>query len=538
MRLDRLVIASAILLAGFPASESTAQKSSGIPTGLILSAPRVDSITEPELAAHLQFLASDLMKGRDTASPEIRIAADYLATRLAMFGAEPTGDLNDEGETTYFAKFPLTYVTPSAEETTITFRASNEDSEDQTYLVLEDFQLLPFRLGVGDYTGDLVFGGYGRTGSDGEPNDFEGLDVQDKIIIVVDGDPAEAENEGQESRSRSSTRNLISRQREYHELGAKAVIFIHPFEDDAEEVVPYSETRGMAARVFGRRSLNRGSRSSLVPVLFIEDPIRDAIDEIVGLSDDPTKPRELRGIELTFSYGAEVEEVLDNNVIGLFPGSDDELKDEVVIFSAHYDHIGVRNGEVYNGADDNGSGTSALLEIAEAISLGQRPRRSIAFLWVSGEELGLLGSAWWADHMTLPDNYEIVANINMDMVSRNDPNLISATPSPDHPDYSTLIPAAITAAETEGMTVEFNADQYYARTDSYNFAVKDIPIIFFFAGTHPDYHGEGDEFDKTDTSKATRVARLSYRLGWAVAQADEAPVEIAAPSTVAAEEGE
>src|SRR5690606_19620154 len=135
-------------------------------------------------------------------------------------------------------------------------------------------------------------------------------------------------------------------------------------------------------------------------------------------------PKPLEGTRARFAFAAEVERIDDRNVIGLFPGSDDDLKHEVIIFSAHYDHVGVINDEIHNGSDDNASGTSALLEIAQAFGEGPRPRRSVAFLWVSGEEKGLLGSKWWSEHMTLPEGFEIVANINMDMVSRNDPGRV------------------------------------------------------------------------------------------------------------------
>ena len=217
----------------------------------------------------------------------------------------------------------------------------------------------------------------------------------------------------------------------------------------------------------------------------------------------------------------------DRNVLGFFPGSDPEKKKEVIIFSAHYDHVGVDSkGEIYNGSDDNASGTSSLLEIAEAFGQGSKPARSIAFLWVSGEEKGLLGSEWFANHQSLPANSKIVADINLDMVSRNDPKKIGITPSPRHRQYNSLVPAAQAMCKAEGMEAVFDADQYYGRTDSYNFASKGIPVIFFFAGVHADYHRPTDDFDKADLEKAARVARVAYRLGYQIAQTREAPKKI------------
>jgi hypothetical protein len=309
------------------------------------------------------------------------------------------------------------------------------------------------------------------------------------------------------------------------ERGALALLVVHSF--DAAEPRPYSESNPFAIRMFGRRSMTLGASSNdSTPLLFIEDHLRDSIDEIAALSEAPSEPRELEGARARFTFAADVETIKDRNVIGLFPGADDELKKEVIIFSAHYDHVGVVNDEIHNGSDDNASGTSALLEIAQAFSEGPTPRRSIAFLWVSGEEKGLLGSRWWSEHMTLPEGFKVVANINMDMVSRNDPNRVSITPSPEHPDYSTIIPAAVAALDAEAMQPDYDADQFYARTDSYNFAQKGIPIIFFFSGLHDDYHQPGDDVEKADVGKAVRIARSAYRLGWALAQADAPPSKI------------
>ncbi len=240
-----------------------------------------------------------------------------------------------------------------------------------------------------------------------------------------------------------------------------------------------------------------------------------------------SKPRLLNELRVKFKYAAKKVSKEDRNVIGLFPGTDPEKAKEVVIYSAHYDHVGVdEKGEIFNGSDDNASGTSALLEIAEAFGDGPRPARSVAFLWVSGEEKGLLGSHWFSDHMTLPDGYKIVADINLDMVSRNDGKTIGITPSDRHADYSTLIPAAQAAAKEEGLTTKFDADAFYFRTDSYNFARKGIPVIFFFCGVHEDYHRATDDVAKADFEKAARVARAAYRLGWQVAQDKDTPKKI------------
>ena len=287
-------------------------------------------------------------------------------------------------------------------------------------------------------------------------------------------------------------------------------------------------TQPMRLFGFGQPATTLGHAPGRLPTLMFAEPIRDLIVKATELTAD-TKPKALDGVRVRFKYTAKKELKEDRNVIGLFRGTDPEKAKEVVIYSAHYDHVGVdEKGEIFNGSDDNASGTSALLEIAEAFGDGPRPARSVAFLWVSGEEKGLLGSQWFSDHSTLPEGYKIVADINLDMVSRNDGKTIGITPSDKHADYSTLIPAARLAAKEEGLTTKFDADEFYFRTDSYNFARKGIPVIFFFCGVHEDYHRPTDDFAKADFEKAARVARAAYRLGWEVAQAKEAPKKIKA----------
>ena len=213
-------------------------------------------------------------------------------------------------------------------------------------------------------------------------------------------------------------------------------------------------------------------------------------------------------------------------MVGLFPGSDPEKKKEIVVYSAHYDHVGVdEKGEIFNGSDDNASGTSTLLEIAQAFGQGPRPARSVAFLWVSGEEKGLLGSHWFADHMNLPDGHKIVADINLDMVSRNDPKKIGVTPSPKHGDYNSLVPAAQASCQAEGMEVVFDADAVLLPHRQLQLRQQGHPLIFFFAGIHADYHRPTDDVEKADFEKAARIARAAYRLGWQAAQAQRGPEE-------------
>lgn len=213
------------------------------------------------------------------------------------------------------------------------------------------------------------------------------------------------------------------------------------------------------------------------------------------------------------------------NVVAILPGSDPALKDTYVVFSAHMDHVGVgqpdaKGDSIYNGADDDASGTSAVVEVAQAFASlpeAQRPKRSMVFLLVSGEEKGLLGSAWYADHPTVPLE-KIVANVNIDMIARNSPDTVVAIGN----EYSSLGPLVASIARQRpelGFTVVpdlWPEERFFFRSDHFNFARKEIPAIFFFAGVHADYHKPSDEIDTVDTDKAARIAKLVYYLADAI----------------------
>lgn len=226
---------------------------------------------------------------------------------------------------------------------------------------------------------------------------------------------------------------------------------------------------------------------------------------------------------------SEVEESFPPNVVAILPGSDPALRDEYVILSAHFDHVGVgrpvEGDSIYNGADDNASGTAGLLEVAKAFaSLPERPRRSIVFLHVSGEEHGLIGSRWYSDHPTVPIE-KVVANINVDMISRNAPDSIVVI-GKDYSDLGRLVDRVGAQQPQLGLAVAddiWPEERFFYRSDHYNFARLEIPSLFFFAGVHDDYHMPSDEVDSIDVDKAARVSRLIYYTVRAIADQQEHP---------------
>lgn len=217
------------------------------------------------------------------------------------------------------------------------------------------------------------------------------------------------------------------------------------------------------------------------------------------------------------------------NVVAVLPGSDSVLRATYVVFSAHFDHVGVGRPDasgdsIYNGADDDASGTAAILEVAEAFaSLPVAPARSLVFLAVSGEEHGLLGSRHFTDHPPVPID-RIVANINIDMIGRNAPDSIVVI-GQEFSSLGALVQSVAEQRSALGLTVSediWPEENFYFRSDHFNFARREVPSIFFFAGVHEDYHRPGDEVENIDSDKGARVARLVFWLGQAIA-ADAQP---------------
>ena len=217
------------------------------------------------------------------------------------------------------------------------------------------------------------------------------------------------------------------------------------------------------------------------------------------------------------------------NVVGMLEGSDPALKDEYIVLSAHMDHVGIGapvNGDsIYNGADDDASGTAAVLELAEALSQpGARPKRSVLFLTVSGEEHGLWGSAWFSEHPAAPMS-QIVADLNIDMIGRNWKDTIVAI-GKEHSDLGATLNRVNRAHPELGMRAIddiWPEENFYFRSDHYNFARKGVPVLFFFNGTHPDYHGPDDEPNRIDAEKESRIIRLVYLITQEVGNAPQRP---------------
>jgi hypothetical protein len=313
--------------------------------------------------------------------------------------------------------------------------------------------------------------------------------------------------------------------------GAAAIIVAVPLPDSVW---------AMMARFQSRPSSELSwEPSALPPVLTVRDPAiapvlaQQGLDlaTLRGAEEQAFKVHPLPRLHLTVNLArTATQSVSAPNVVGILEGSDPQLKNEYVVFSGHMDHVGVgrpdaRGDSIYNGADDDASGTTAVIELAEAFSrLAPRPKRSLIFLTVSGEERGLWGSGYFAARPPVPMS-QIVADLNSDMVGRNWKDTIVVI-GRQHSDLGQTL-ARVNSAHPE---LDMNAiddiwpeERFYFRSDHYNFARRGVPILFFFNGTHPDYHRPSDEPAKIDAEKESRIIKLVFYLGLEVANNSERP---------------
>jgi hypothetical protein len=473
------------------------------------AAAEATPVTAEAMRARISFLAADAMRGRDTPSPELEIAAEYLANEAQRLGLEPRG----EGGT-FYQRWPYSLYQLRADATRLGITGPRGT---QTLDLGRDF----FAVGApgGEIEGGVVFVGRDFAGA----AEAEGI-LRDRIALFV------LPGTGDRNWRMTRARQVAAAERG----GARAVIHVLDPAWSAAQIQQAAQQAARPGRLLGHPaplaqyhlSYAAAERLMAAADLSLEELWRRAADGDVqgimlpGITARAAAPRD------------RLEQAEPPNVVAVLPGRDPALRDEYIILSAHFDHVGVgtpMNGDsIYNGADDNASGTAALLEIARALSMlpeSERPRRSIAFLWVSGEEKGLLGSRWFSDNPTIPIE-QLVANINMDMIAgdRHRDSVVVIGK-----DYSTMgetvsrVIAGLPELNLIASDDIWPEQQFFYRSDQLNFMRKEIPSLFFFTGVHECYHRPCDTVDFIDSGKAARVSNLVFHTVRALADADERP---------------
>ena len=484
------------------------------------------TLDEKQLKVHLSILASDGFEGRETGEVGQRKAAAYLEAYYASLGFEGCNDGS------YFQMVPMTNTQIRGGEVVVL---------EDTLMLAEEFLLYP-GLDVTELKDEkITFVGHGvQTDSWNDYKKYKGggvvvmrsgepVDADGKSLLTEDGEPSEW------AESMSKKRELAQK------MGAKAVVVV--LEDEDFEMRKSRMKRWMLRK---STSLNRekDGEGTNLPTLFVSTTKADtwlAGSKVASLAEHNEvlangKPAKAAALNPTFEmnidqlrYSYEAE-----NVLAFLEGSDQEVKDEVIVVTSHYDHVGIIDGEIHNGADDDGSGTVTVMELAKQFmrlsEKGLSPRRSVLFMNVVGEEKGLLGSEWYADHPVFPLE-NTVANLNIDMIGRTD------EAHPDDPRYVYLIGADKLSSELHevseycnetftnlALDYTYNApddpNRFYYRSDHYNFAKNNIPVIFYFTGVHEDYHKPGDDADKILYPKMAEIGKLVFHTAWYLANMD------------------
>jgi len=492
------------------------------------------TITAADLKKHLIYIASDSMRGRDTGSPEQRVVAKYIANKFESYGLK--GVVGDDKS--YFQLVDLV----KRGWGDFYLKANDKKYNYLTDFISNSIAPIPKELSL-----ETIFVGYGIEEKDF--TDFKKVDVKNKIVVAFEGEPRLSN--GNYLISGTSEISKWSNDASWKEKmnlakskGAKGLLLIS--KQSIEDFEKTTKQRQTMMKRFGNARLGFREMSdpqgSDFAVLTISPKMAAEILKTTTMEFDTVKEKIIsakKSIDNLFKnqqVSLKIERTVDGietyNVLGYLEGTD--KKDEVLIITSHYDHIGVQDGKIYNGADDDGSGTVSVLEVAqafgEAAKNGQKPRRSILFMTVTGEEKGLLGSEYYVKHPVFP-LANTVCDINIDMVGRTDK---------DHEgkgDYIYVIGSDKLSSELHSALLEQNKkspinldfkfndpndpNRFYYRSDHYNFAKNKIPVAFFFNGVHDDYHQPTDDVEKIEFDKMEKRARLVFNLTWEIANREK-----------------
>jgi hypothetical protein len=469
------------------------------------------TITAEDMKRHLYIIASKEMEGRDTPSPGLEKAANYIESHFKSLGLVP----GNNGS--YRQYYPL------YKETMKDAAVSLNGNKLGVY---QDFQPLPGNYTANMRFGEVVFAGYGIVDGD-KRNDYKDLNVAGKLVMIVDGTPADYKPTG----GFSSPANVNSKMAAAMKQGASAILIV--YNNFPRKTPATSEGRWSMSGFKNSQSLFGFSISTEIAGIILKEDGKTLMGKIQsGAVASRTYKTE---IELGYESKVETEQV--SNVLGLLEGTD--KKDEYVVITSHYDHVGKRNDTtIFYGADDDGSGTTGILELAEAFvkakAAGKGPRRSILFMTVSGEEKGLWGSRYYSEHPVYPLEKTTV-DLNIDMIGRIGTDYLK---DKDSTNYLYIIGDDKLSSDLTPITDQVNntyfkmkldrkyndpkdPNRFYFRSDHYNFAEKGVPIIFYFNGTHADYHRPTDTPDKIHYPVMAKRTQLVFYTAWEMANRND-----------------
>lgn len=525
----------------------------------------LDAITEQAVMGQLEFLASDWTEGRSTGQPGAYMAADYIASLFKVYGLQPGGDVNT--------------IYPSREERRAGKRPTKERSFYQSFSLLEykngeehelalveqsasgertlNFALeTDFSIRASDVAASMevpvVFAGYGLRDKESGYDDFKGVDVKGKVILILSGYPGQDDPDSKAYKTLHSTFGRggwglrRAKSEVASELGAAGVIEVRPGYDISQNWAANLPFRYNSNNYEGEKP--RGSyyetRMKLPGTELSSSPVQISVSERVvnAILDESgvdletfargvkgsMKPasRELAGKKLKIRTTVDSKIIRARNVVGVLPGKDTT---EIIVIGAHYDHLGIHDGWIWNGADDNASGTVGVMTIAKAcMATGKKPEKTIVFCAWTGEEKGLLGSKYFADHPY--DDSKMLLNLNYDMISRDNKDdtlgvKCSMSYTKAYPVLEELTGKNIEAYKLN-LEVAFKpAAKPRGGSDHSSFSGKDIPIMYFMAGFPPEYHQPGDHINLINKAKMVDIIRVGYLNIWDLATTEWGPAK-------------
>jgi hypothetical protein len=449
-----------------------------------------ESITQDDLYSYLSVLASDSLEGRDTGTRGQKMAAEFIKNHFMEFGLE-----GPVGGSDYYQEFDLRQIKKGKAKVSI--KGKTYQSGDE--VLIYGKEVIPEMTKM-----DLVF-----IGSE-EVINYEELGPNTAVAFLFKG-----------------FQDMRGKVNEAKGLGVRVCFAI-----GSENKEEFDQFKDLYKNYFEGYQMSFKGKKEILTVFTHLDLVADAFGKSPGELKGTLDP----GVESTsikIMSKPAMARITTENVLGYLEGGD--KKEELIVITAHYDHVGIINGEVYNGADDDASGTSAIMEIAQAFTLakeaGFTPRRSLLFMAVTGEERGLLGSKYYSENPIFPLE-NTVTNLNIDMIGRLDEK------HKDNPDYVYLIGTKMLSDELHELSEEVNRqyvnleldyryndkndpNRFYYRSDHYNFAKNNIPVIFYFNGVHDDYHRATDTIEKIHFGKLEKISRLIFYTAWELANRDE-----------------
>jgi Peptidase family M28 len=518
-------------------------------------APGNESITQAHLRADLSFLAGDAMRGRLTDTNENRVTADYIRARFERAGLKPVASGNS-----YFHNYNLMTATLGENNSLAIGPIAGGVGASREYKSGQEFYPQRFSA-TGHVTGQVVFAGFGITAPKWNHDDYKSR-LDGKIVLVLDHEPGERDPKSPfegvvTAEPAVAWRKALAAQ----EKGAAGILFVsdvhnHPdaanFEQAARNFWPPAPAR------IPNYTLATWADRIRIPAAQISPALAETLLAGSGkMLAELGKQSEaaggavlvaVNGLQIELKTSVERHIVPDRNVLGLIEGSDPKLKDEWVLVTAHFDHDGVNGTQILNGADDNGSGTVALLEIADAYALaaqqGQRPKRSVLFCAWNSEERGLLG-AWAYTEFPPAPLANIAAVLNMDMIGRNEEvqvgggnrfNGLEVQTAESNANAVNMMGYARVPALAEmvdgananiGLDIkrryDNNSSNLVRRSDQWPFLQRGVPALGFMTGLHPDYHTQYDRPEKINYVKMEKIARLIHQASWNLANAAARP---------------